>query len=118
MKKTATVGKDLHITCSFAQSEVGVVSIERDNTDEVTMNVTNSCGLLYCNANYDYFCNESKIILTIPGIFVQDSLHGSRWKCHIKSADIYSEALLLYVNGKKGRIDIIKYVDILLHEFI
>lgn len=90
----ATTGIDFIFTCNFSSFE-HYVSIYRDSILECGV----PCRLYNYNLNYTCTCNDTTLILTIPGTFDIDKLHGSTWICY----DIHwkmSNTVLLNVNGR------------------
>ncbi|XP_052074673.1 uncharacterized protein LOC127712344 isoform X2 [Mytilus californianus] len=91
----ATTGIDFSFSCNFFSYE-NIVAIYRDTIRECRFRLP--CRLYSNNLNYTCTCNDTTIILTIPGTFDIDNLHGSQWKCSGVYGSSNFDTVMLYVN--------------------
>ena len=99
----ATVGLDFTFTCittetfiAFNRGSSTVCTITGSNTDD-------TCALEpgYI-ANYAYTCNPTTntYTVTIPGSYLTDSLHRTKWWCENPFRGGQANTKILYVNGE------------------
>ena len=99
----ATIGLDFTFTCvttktfiMFGRDTTTVCIIIDDTTDGTCLFAGG------CITNYTYTCNPTTntYTVTIPGSYLTDNLHGTRWKCQDPFGGAPSNTKILYVNGE------------------
>jgi hypothetical protein len=99
---TATVGLDFTFTCVTADT---MIIFDRDITNVCLITDGNTDGTCVLDGSYitdyTYTCNPTTdtYTLTIPGSYLTEGLHGTRWKC----GSLFgggSDTKILYVNGE------------------
>ncbi|XP_052074672.1 uncharacterized protein LOC127712344 isoform X1 [Mytilus californianus] len=100
----ATTGIDFNFTCYFPSIDY-MLSISRDNTRECSFR--SYCRLSSYNQNYTCTCSGTTIILTIPGSFDIDTLHGSQWMCKDLFFGGSSNKVMLNVNVPIKQVNLI-----------
>ena len=95
---SATVELDFTFTCVTKES---FVTFNRDSSTVCT--ITGTCVLDpgYIT-DYIYTCipTTDSYTVTIPGSYLTNSLHGTRWKCQNPFGGRESNTKILYVNGE------------------
>ena len=100
--ENATVGLEYTFTCVTTETFI------------FKRNVTNVCTITGCktngmclfsgsyNTNYTYTCNATTnaYIVAIPGSYLTESLHGTKWRCQKLFGGGISNSKILYVNGE------------------
>jgi hypothetical protein len=83
-----------------------VITFGRDNTNVCIITGRNTDGTCVFNGeyitDYTYTCNPTTntYTLTIPGSYLTESLHGTKWKCGNPFGGGQSIIKILYVNGE------------------
>jgi hypothetical protein len=99
----ATVGLDFTFTCATTET---LIAFNRDSDNVCTITGSNTNGTCVfaggCTTDYTYTCNPttSTYTVTIPGSYLTDNLHGTRWKCQHPFGGAPSNTKILYVNGE------------------
>jgi hypothetical protein len=99
----ATIGLDFTFKCVTTET---VITFGRDNINVCTITGRNTDGT--CDfgggyiTDYTYTCNPTTntYTLTIPGSYLTESLHGTKWKCGSPFGGGRSNTKILYVNGE------------------
>jgi hypothetical protein len=100
----ATIGLDFTFTCVTTET---LIAFDRDNTNVCTITGGNTDGTCVFSGSYitdyTYTCNPTinTYTITIPGSYLTDSLHGTRWRCQNPfGIGAPSNTKILYVNGE------------------
>jgi hypothetical protein len=99
----ATIGLDFTFTCVTTET---VITFGRDNTNVCIITGGNTDGTCVFVGgyitDYTYTCNPTTntYIVTIPGSYLTESLHGTTWKCGNPFGGAPSNTKILYVNGE------------------
>ena len=99
----ATVGLDFTFTCITTET---FIAFNRDSSTVCTItgsNTDDTCALEpgYI-ANYAYTCNTTTntYTVTIPGSYLTESLHRTKWCCENPFGGGQANTKILYVNGE------------------
>ena len=99
----ATVGLDFTFTCVTTET---YVLFNRDSTTVCIITGRNTDGTCVLEgsyiADYTYTCNPTTnaYTVTIPGSYLTDRLHRTRWICEHPFGGKSSSTKILYVNGE------------------
>jgi hypothetical protein len=99
----ATVGLDFTFTCV---TTVTFIVFNRDSVTICTLAGRNTDATCVFKggytANYAYTCNPTTntYTVTIPGFYLTESLHGTKWKCDNPFGGAPSNTKIVYVNGE------------------
>jgi hypothetical protein len=99
----ATVGLDFTFTCVTTGT---VITFKKDTTNVCIITGSNTDGTCVfikgCKTDYTYTCNPTTntYTVTIPGSYLTDNLHETKWKCQNPFGGATSNAKILYVNGE------------------
>jgi hypothetical protein len=99
----ATVGLDITFTCVTTET---LIIFTRDGTDVCSITGGNAGGTCvfdgYYITDYTYTCNPTTdtYTVTIPGSYLTESLHGTKWRCQKLFGGGISNSKILYVNGE------------------
>ena len=98
-----TVGLDFTFTCVTTNT---LIVFTRDITTVCTITGGNTDGTCvfsgYYIPDYTYTCNPATNTypVTIPGTYLTESLHETKWKCQHPFGGTPSNTKILYVNGE------------------
>ena len=99
----ATIGLDFTFTCVTNKT---LLTFNRDSTTVCTITGSNTDGTCALepgyNTNYTYTCNPTtnSYTATIPGSYMTNSLHKTKWWCSNPFRTGKSSKKILYVNGE------------------
>ena len=100
---TAITGLDFTFTCVTTDTSI---IFDRDVTDVCVITGGNKYGTCIFDGSYTteyaYTCNTktNAYTVTIPGSYLTESLHGTKWKCQSLFGGGISNTKILYVNGE------------------
>ena len=102
--ENATVGLDFTFTCVTTNT---LIVFTRDITTVCFITGSNTDGTCVFNGgyitDYTYTCNPTTetYTVTIPGSYLTESLHGTKWRCRNPfGGGAPSNTKILYVNGE------------------
>lgn len=79
---TVVEGEDFSFICSYGNS---FIEFRKDNRPICYIRGINSDGTCDIPGSYErnftYTCDSSTYNVTIPGLFLTESLHGTEWEC-------------------------------------
>ena len=99
----ATVGLDFIFTCVSTDT---FIIFARDSTNVCVITGGNTDGTCILDGtyitDYTYTCNPTTntYTVTIPGSYLTERLHGTKWKCQSLFGGGTSKDKILYVNGE------------------
>ncbi|XP_063442035.1 hemicentin-1-like [Mytilus trossulus] len=79
---TAVEGKDYSFICSYVNSFIEFRTDESTICVIIGINANGTCNISGSyNRKFTYSCDSSTYNVTIPGLFLTESLHGTKWEC-------------------------------------
>jgi hypothetical protein len=99
----ATVGLDFTFTCVTTETSI---LFTRDGTEVCSVTGGNAGGTCVFDGNYitdyTYTCNPTTdtYTVTIPGSYLTERLHGTKWRFQSLFGGKTSNTKILYVNGE------------------
>jgi hypothetical protein len=99
----ATVEQDFTFTCVTKDT---YITLNRDSTNVCSITGGNTDGTCAFDGSYitdyTYTCNPTTdtYTVTIPGSYLTESLHGTKWKCQSLFGGGISNTKILYDNGE------------------